>query len=268
MVKVLLVGCGKMGEALATGWLDRGIDSADITVVEPVKKSARNLVLKGVRYFTAPDQLPGDILPAVVIFAIKPQVMDHIVPFYARFSKSTVFMSIAAGRTLSYFEKLLGNEASIVRVMPNTPASVQKGISCAICNTNVSASQKAICNDLMRAVGELYWLDIESQIDAVTAVSGSGPAYVFLLAECLAKVGQNLGLPKPLAERLGRVTIYGSGELLHQSQEDLVTLRKNVTSPGGTTEAALNTLMNENAFENLIDEAVSRAAERSKELAL
>ena len=169
-----------------------------------------------------PDQLPRNFLPAVVIFAVKPQVMDNVVPFYASFSGTTVFMSIAAGRTLSYFENILGKEASIVRVMPNTPAAVQKGISCAISNSKVSNTQREICDGLMKAVGELYWLENESEIDAVTAVSGSGPAYVFLLAECLAKVGQNLGLPKTLAERLARVTISGSGELLNQSGEDLV----------------------------------------------
>ena len=268
MAKVLLVGCGKMGEALATGWLDQGIDPDNITVVEPVKKSVSKLVLKGVSYYTLPDQLPPNMIPTVVIFAVKPQVMDSVVPLYARFSKTAVFMSIAAGRTLSYFEKLLNPEVSIVRVMPNTPAAVQKGISCAISNSKVSNIQREICDGLMKAVGELYWLESESEIDAVTAVSGSGPAYVFLLAECLAKAGQNLGLPKTLAERLARVTISGSGELLHQSGEDLVTLRKNVTSPGGTTEAALKILMNDNDLENLIDEAVRMAAERSKELAL
>lgn len=268
MAEVLLVGCGKMGEALATAWLDQGKDPADISVVEPIKKSANNLVLKGVRYYSEPDQLPGKISPAVIIFAVKPQVMDYVVPFYAKFAKTTVFMSIAAGRTLSYFENLLGNDASVVRVMPNTPAAVQRGISCAISNSNVSETQREFCDDLIRAVGELYWLESETQIDAVTAVSGSGPAYVFLLAECLAKVGQKLGLPKHLAERLGRVTISGSGELLDQSREDLVTLRNNVTSPGGTTEAALKILMNDDCFEILINEAVSRAAERSKELAL
>ena len=157
--------------------------------------------------------------------------------------------------------------AAIVRVMPNTPAAVRRGISGAIGNANVSSAQRDVCSLLIEAVSELHWLENESQIDAVTAISGSGPAYVFLLAECLAEAGRKLGLSDKLAERLGRVTVSGSGELLYRSDADVVTLRQNVTSEGGTTEAALNTLMAKDGLQVLMDQAVKRAADRSKELA-
>ena len=267
MLKILLVGCGRMGEALANGWLNQGRDPAGIWVVEPNQKSAHKLISKGVRFYLAPDQLPPDDTPNVIIFAVKPQVMDEVVPFYARFASTTMFASIAAGRTIEYLETILGIDAAIVRVMPNTPAAVSRGISCAFANNNVSRTQREICNELIEAVGEFHWLESESQIDAVTAVSGSGPAYVFLLSECLAKAGIKLGLSKNLAERLGRVTISGSGELLHQSTEDVVTLRQNVTSSGGTTEAALSLLMSDDRLETLLYDAIQKAFKRSKELA-
>ena len=267
MAKILLVGCGKMGQSLAYGWLDQGRNSADIWVVEPARNSANNLVSLGIKFFLTPDHLPPNYSPNVVLFAVKPQVMDNVVPMYSKFANNTVFMSIAAGKTTSYFENLLGIETAIVRVMPNTPASVGRGISCAFANTKVNSTQRNICNELLEAVSETHWLESESQINVVTAISGSGPAYVFLLAESLAKSGKKHGLPKNLSERLGRVTVSGSGELLHQSGEDIVTLRKNVTSPGGTTEAALKILQENDALEILMDNAIEKALQRSEELA-
>lgn len=267
MSMILLVGCGRMGEALASGWLTQGRDPDTIMIVEPNQDFASHLITKGVKFFSTADELTPNDIPTVVIFAVKPQAMDEVVPAYRRFVSSAVFISIAAGKTIGYFESILGVNAAIVRVMPNTPAAVQRGIAGAIGNTNVTSAQCNACTALIEAVSELHWLENENQIDFVTAISGSGPAYVFLLAECLAETGRKLGLPDKLAERLGRVTVSGSGELLHRSEEDLVTLRQNVTSKGGTTEAALNLLMAEDGLQTLMNNAVKRAAERSKELA-
>ena len=267
MLKILLVGCGKMGGALANGWLDKGQEPNNILVVEPDQKSAGVLISKGVRFYMTVKDLPPNDEPHAVMFAVKPQVMDEIIAPYAKFANFAVFVSIAAGKTIDYFENILGHDAAIVRVMPNTPAAVRRGISGAFANANVSINQQKVCNELMEAVGELHWLDNEIQMDAVTAVSGSGPAYVFLLAECLAEAAKNLGISEKLAERLGRVTISGSGELLYQSEEDVVSLRRNVTSPGGTTEAALDILMGDDALKTLINDAIKKAAKRSKDLA-
>lgn len=267
MAEILLVGCGRMGEALASGWLNQGRDPDTIIVVEPHPKFASHLISKGVKFCTTAHALPLNEVPSVVMFAVKPQTMDEVVPAYGRFVDNAVFVSIAAGKTIDYFERILGVGAAIVRVMPNTPAAVRRGISGAIGNANVSSAQRDVCSLLIEAVSELHWLENESQIDAVTAISGSGPAYVFLLAECLAEAGRKLGLSDKLAERLGRVTVSGSGELLYRSDADVVTLRQNVTSEGGTTEAALNTLMAKDGLQVLMDQAVKRAADRSKELA-
>ena len=187
MLKILLVGCGKMGGALANGWLDQGQKPSNILVIEPDQNNSGALISKGVRFHMTVDDLPPDDEPNAVVFAVKPQVMDDIIPPYAKFADCAVFVSIAAGKTIDYFEKILGHDAAIVRVMPNTPVAVRRGISGAFANANVSINQKKACNELMEAVGELHWLENEGQLDVVTAVSGSGPAYVFLLAECLAE---------------------------------------------------------------------------------
>ncbi len=264
---ILLVGCGKMGGALLHGWLDRGVTPNDVHVVEPHQEFAVPLIERGIAFFNELNDVPDGVTPAVVLFAVKPQVMDQVAPLYAKYIGSAVFMSIAAGITSANMEGWLGENAAVVRVMPNTPAALGRGISVGYANAAVSQPQKDSCTDLMEAVGEFAWADDEGLIDAVTAVSGSGPAYVFLLAECLAEAGRQAGLPAEIADHLARATVSGSGELLRQASEDAATLRKNVTSPGGTTEAALSILMGENGLQELVTAAVQKAANRSRELA-
>lgn len=262
MTKVLLVGCGKMGGAMLAGWLDRGLTPADVVVVEPHGAGLPG----GVTLVSDAAQIPAGFAPDVVVLATKPQVMADVVPAYARFG-SAVFLSIAAGRTLAFFAGLLGDVA-IVRAMPNTPAAVGRGMTVCAANAKVSNNQRAACQDLLEAVGDVAWVEDEGLIDAVTAVSGSGPAYVFLLAEAMEAAGIQAGLPADLSARLARATVSGSGELLRQSTESPAQLRKNVTSPGGTTAAALAVLMADGAgMTELLTKAIQAATDRSRELA-
>jgi len=266
---LLLAGCGKMGGALLEGWLERGIRPHDVTIVEPNKDITDRLSSDyGVVIAESPETVADDSAPDVVMMAVKPQAMDDVLPHYARFAeKGAVFLSIAAGKTIAYFEKNLGADTAIVRSMPNTPAAVRRGITVACPNRNVSESQQQSCEELLQAVGSVEWVDDEGLIDAVTALSGGGPAYVFLLVECLAQAGIDAGLPEQLAMRLARETVSGSGELLHRSDEAAETLRKNVTSPGGTTAEALRVLMADDGWQPLVTAAIAAATKRSRELA-
>jgi pyrroline-5-carboxylate reductase len=267
-VRLILAGGGKMGGALLEGWIKGGAEPASLAVVEPDAGAAAHSKRLGVVVVSTLDQIAADAKPDAVVFAVKPQVMGQVVPAYKRFAAaSPVFLSIAAGITTGFFEGELGAGAAVVRAMPNLPASVHRGISGAFANAKVSAAQRQRAQGLLEAVGEVVWVDSESLIDAVTAVSGSGPAYVFLLAECLAKAGAAAGLPPEMALRLARSTVTGAGELLARSSESAETLRKNVTSPGGTTAAALEVLMGNDGLQPLMDKAVAAAARRSRELA-
>ncbi|HYG84966.1 MAG TPA: pyrroline-5-carboxylate reductase [Azospirillum sp.] len=264
--KLLLVGCGKMGGAMLDGWLKAGTVER-VVVVEP-NGLPEGLANPAVTLAAGPDALPAGFVPDVVVLAVKPQAMDGVLPGYAALvGPQTVFLSIAAGKTIDYFHTHLGGAAAIVRAMPNTPAAVGRGITVAIPNAAVTAAQRDLCEALLRAVGEVAWADAESQMDAVTAVSGSGPAYVFHLVEALAAAGEAAGLPAELAQRLARATVSGSGELLHQSPAPAAQLREAVTSPGGTTRAALDVLMAPDGLTGLMTRAVAAAAKRSKELA-
>ncbi len=265
---IFLAGGGKMGSALLAGWLERGINPGDVTVIEPDEETAKGVAERfGVTVVTEPGAT-GDAVPGAVVLAVKPQSMDDAISVYAGLAgRETVFLSIAAGKTIAYFEDKLGPDAAIVRAMPNTPAAVGRGITVASANANTGDGQLRLCDTLLRAVGVVAWIDDESLMDAVTAVSGSGPAYVFLLAECMAEAGLQAGLPAELAAELALATVAGAGELLHQSGEAAATLRANVTSPGGTTAAALDILMAEDGLQPLITKAVIAAAKRSKELA-
>lgn len=266
MTRVLLVGCGKMGSAMLAGWLERGIDPAGIVVVEPGTAARDAFGPRGVTVVAEAAAIDRTYQPDVVVLAVKPQVMADVAPAYAKY-KSGVFLSIAAGKKLAFFEALLG-DAAIVRAMPNTPAAVQAGITVCVANAKVDVARRAACQVLLEAVGEVAWIDDEGQMDAVTAVSGSGPAYVFLLAEVMAKAAAAAGLPAELATRLARATVWGSGQLLSQSPESSEQLRINVTSPGGTTAAALAVLMRDGSgFAELMTEAVAAATRRGKELA-
>jgi len=265
---ILLVGCGKMGGAMLHGWLERDVNPAGIHVVDPVDESRSLAGELGVCYADSADALRPDVNPRVVVFAVKPQITDSVVPAYSDFTgPDTVFLSIAAGRTIAYFEERLGDQAAIIRTMPNTPAAIGRGISVACANQHVSAEARAICDVLLGAVGEVGWIDDEGLLDAVTATSGSGPAYVFLLIECLAEAGVEAGLPTDLAMQLAQATVAGAGELARQSEDSASVLRQNVTSPGGTTAAALEILMAGDGLRQLLTRAVAAATQRSRELA-
>jgi pyrroline-5-carboxylate reductase len=259
---ILLVGCGKMGGALLAGWKKRP-SAETIAVIEPMAAA----MPKGVKRYAAIAALPKNFVPAVVVFAVKPQSLAEALPAYIRFAGKAVFLSIAAGKTLRFFARHLGDEAAVVRTMPNTPAAIGRGITVACANPNVTATQQKLCGRLLKAAGEVAWIDDEALLDPVTAVSGSGPAYVFLLIECLAEAGVAAGLPRDLALRLARATVAGSGELARLSSDDASQLRKNVTSPGGTTEAALKVLMADNGLAPLMRRAIGAATVRSRELA-
>jgi pyrroline-5-carboxylate reductase len=262
---LMLVGAGRMGGALLEGWLGLGLDPARVAVIEPQPSEAvRALAARGLRL--NPPATQG--APAsVIVLAVKPQTAPEAVPaLAAHVGGGTLAVSIMAGRPLRFLEEALPGAAA-VRAMPNTPAAIGRGITVAVANARVAAEQRALAHALLAAVGAVEWVADEALLDAVTAVSGSGPAYVFLLAECLAEAGVAAGLPAPLAARLARETVAGSGELLHRSPLDPATLRENVTSPGGTTAAALAVLMGREGLAPLLRAAVAAATRRSRELA-
>ena len=260
---LLLVGCGKMGGALLAGWLARGLKPGEVRVVEP----ASGAIPAGVAAVGSAAALPPDFAPGLVVLAVKPQSMTEVLPAYRRFAPRAGFLSIAAGRTIASYAAVLGPEAAIVRAMPNTPAAIGRGITVLCANPRVSASQRALAEGLMAAVGETAWIADEALMDAVTAVSGSGPAYVFLLIESLAAAGVAQGLEPALAVQLARATVAGAGELALRAGEPPAVLRQNVTSPGGTTAAALQLLMAEDGLARLMQRAVEAATRRGRELA-
>ena len=266
---VLLVGCGKMGGALLQGWFEAGVVRR-IDIVEPhdfaVPAGRRNPA--DITVHRDPAALPADLDPDVTVLAVKPQAMADVLPAYRRFAvPGTVFLSVAAGKTLAFFADRLGTQAAVVRAMPNTPAAIGRGATGLVASPTVTGPQRDLCSRLMRAVGEAVWVDDEALIDAVTAVSGSGPAYVFLLIEALAGAGVSAGLAPDLAMRLAHQTVIGAAALAESSGEPADVLRRNVTSPGGSTAAALDVLMADDGLERLMARAVAAAAARSRELA-
>ncbi len=264
---ILLVGCGKMGGALLAGWLDQGVSTDQILVVEPSIDAERSGIPEGVSVLKDAADITDDFKPAVVIFAVKPQIMGEVVHLYDRFTAvGAVFMSIAAGTPIRFFEDTLGVGVGVVRVMPNTPAAVRRGMSVLCANVHADQVQQNLCTELMAAVGDTAWLKDEGLMDAVTAVSGSGPAYVFHLIECLAQAAEDVGLAPDLASRLALQTVSGSGELARLSDDEAAQLRINVTSPGGTTQAALEVLMGEDGLQTLMTAAVRAAEIRGREL--
>jgi pyrroline-5-carboxylate reductase len=262
---ILLVGAGRMGGAMIEGWLRLGMDARNVAVIEPQPTSEISaLAARGLRLNPAPGAA-GKVAAAVV--AVKPQVAPEAVPPLRTFlDAETVVVSIMAGRTLRFLEDVLPG-AALVRAMPNTPAAIGRGITVAVANARVAPARRALVDALLSAVGEVRWVDDEALMDAVTALSGSGPAYVFLLAEAMAQAGVAAGLPAALAATLARATVAGAGELLHRSPLDAATLRQNVTSPGGTTAAALDVLMAPDGLEPLLTKAIAAATRRSRELA-
>ncbi len=265
---LLLAGAGNMGGAMLAGWLERGLDPKKILIQDPSPPPAMMALLTKHAITPQSSIAALDRPPAVLLAAVKPQVMDKVFAPLAKLAgPDTVVLSVAAGRTIASYACHLPPNTAIVRTIPNTPASVGRGITVAVANPHVTARQRKMCDDLLAAVGAVAWVDDEALIDPVTAVSGSGPAYVFLLAECLAEAGVKAGLPADLAEQLARWTVSGAGELLHRSDLPAATLRQNVTSPNGTTYAALQVLMAEKGLQPIMTEAVAAATKRSKELA-
>ena len=261
---IVLAGAGKMGGALLSGWLAQGLDGKRVVVIEPQPSDDISaLVTKGVRLNPSPKDV-GAV--ATLVIALKPQSFREAGAMLKSFAgPSTLVVSIMAGTTIASISGVCGG--SVVRAMPNTPAAIGRGITVAVAAGHVSSWQRGIADALLRATGSVEWVDDENLMDAVTAVSGSGPAYIFLLAEELARAGVEAGLPQDLATRLARETVAGSGELLRRSEAPSATLRQNVTSPGGTTAAALEVLMGPDGMQSLLTRAVAAATRRSKELA-
>lgn len=257
-----------MGRALLAGWLDRA-SVASVHIIEPaleaIPATLRNHPL--VRCGIDPAALPADLKPDVIVLAVKPQSLGAVLPAYRPFATPlTTVLSIAAGRTIGSLNALLGGSVPVVRAMPNTPAAIGKGVSALVAGPDVGAAARDQCARLMSAVGSVAWVETESELDAVAAVSGSGPAYVFLLIESLAKAGTTAGLPAPLATMLAREMVIGSGALLDAVQDPPDALRRDVTSPGGTTEAALAVLMTKGGLDDLMDGVVAAAIKRAQEL--
>jgi pyrroline-5-carboxylate reductase len=263
---IVLVGAGKMGSAMLDAWLALGLSPASVVVIEP--QPAPELTMLSSRGLKLNPLLKDVRETSAIVIAVKPQVAPTVVPTLAPLlAPDTVVLSIMAGRTLGFLEGALAQRTALVRAMPNTPAAIGRGITVAAPNAKVSQRQRELVHTLLAATGLVEWVTDESLMDAVTAVSGSGPAYVFLLAEALGAAGAAAGLPLELAAKLARATVSGSGELLNRSPLDPATLRQNVTSPGGTTAAALDVLMAADGLAQLMKEAVLAATRRSRELA-
>ncbi len=262
---VVLVGAGNMGGALLRGWIAGGMPPSNVAVLDPSPShQMQDFCSKsGVSVFASAE---GIIVPDVLMVAVKPQMMEKVLPGLGHLvGAKTVAVSVAAGTSIATLSAGLG-QAPVIRVMPNTPSLVGRGIAVGCPGPGVTDKHRAYVDQLLTATGKLEWTAEEAQIDAVTAVSGSGPAYVFHLVECMAKAGMTAGLSEALAQTLARETVSGAGELLHQSEEEAGQLRKNVTSAGGTTAAALEVLMESGELAELVERAVLAAKKRSEEL--
>jgi pyrroline-5-carboxylate reductase len=263
---IVLVGAGKMGAAMLEAWLALGLSPRRVAVIEPQPTS--ELTTLAARGLALNPPLTSVRDASAIVLAVKPQVAPTVVPTLAPLlAPATVVLSIMAGRTLGFLAGALTQQTALVRAMPNTPAAIGRGITVAVPNAQVSQRQRELVHALLAATGMVEWVADEALMDAVTAVSGSGPAYVFLLAEALSAAGAAAGLPPELAAKLARATVSGSGELLNRSPLDPATLRQNVTSPGGTTAAALDVLMAPNGMTQLMNRALIAATRRSRELA-
>lgn len=264
---LVLVGAGKMGGAMLEGWLKGGANPARVVALDPTPPPEVKALLDkhGVRL----NPPVANIADAeVVVVAVKPQIMEDVLPGVVSLKSSKpLILSVAAGKTIASFERHFGADAAVIRTIPNTPAAVGRGITAMAANPNVSPAQMELARTLLSAVGEVVTVENEGLIDAATAVSGSGPAYVFYLTECLAAAGAKAGLPADLAMQLARATVAGAGELMRVSGIEAATLRQNVTSPKGTTYAALQVLMAGNGMQPLFDQAIEAATLRSRELA-
>ena len=263
---ILLVGGGNMGQALLRGWLADGRAPESVHVVDPCERARSAVGSLGIK---ASAVRPRSLCADVIVLAVKPHLVEGALQDYIDLADGrATLLTIAAGRTIAFYQGLLGSSAAVVRGMPNTPAAIGKGITALAANQVVGSAQRRLCESLMAAVGQVVWLDDDGLMDSVTAVSGSGPAYVFLLIECLAAAAEKVGFEKELAERLALATVAGAGAYAMASGTDPAELRRQVTSPGGTTQAALEVLIGDTrALESLLSEAVQAAARRSQELA-
>lgn len=268
MAKLILVGCGNMGYAMLAGWCKSGkLPPQDALVIEPTEALRNRAAELGVTILASIEDVPEDIAPELIVFAIKPQVMGDVVPAYRRFSeKDSAVLSVAAGTRIAFFEQTLGEQTPVIRCMPNTPAAIGVGMMVTVTNTHVSEKLADYVADLLSASGEVASVDDEGLMDAVTAVSGSGPAYVFHFIECLTSAGIDAGLPADTAAKLAGQTVLGAAMLASKSSEPPSTLREQVTSPNGTTAAALGVFMGEDRLKTLVSEAVEAARKRSTEL--
>jgi pyrroline-5-carboxylate reductase len=263
---LVLVGCGKMGGAMLEGWLRAGLPADAVSVIDPSPPAEVRALIERAGVSTRRPTAP----PRVLLIAVKPQIMDGVLEAIADLAgPDTLILSVVAGKTMARFEAQFGALARVVRTIPNTPAAVGRGITGCVANAAASYDDRALAQALLEAVGRVVWVEDEAQIDAITAVSGSGPAYVFHMVEALAKAGVAAGLPEATALSLARATVEGAGELLFQASDiGADQLRKNVTSPNGTTQAALDVLMDQDSgLAPLMTRAVSAAARRSRELA-
>jgi pyrroline-5-carboxylate reductase len=264
---LLIAGAGKMGSAILSGLLARGFLASNVRIQDPSVSPETIGFLKQHGLKAEPEITPFPQPPGMILVAVKPQVMDQVFPALAKLAgPETVVVSIAAGKTLQSFERHLPARHAVVRAMPNTPAAIGRGMTVCVANAATSIRQRAITDAVLSATGDVAWIDDEGLMDAVTAVSGSGPAYVFLLAECLAEAGRAAGLDAKLAAQLARATIAGSGELLRLSELPAAELRQNVTSPGGTTAAAISVLTADPGLQDLMTRAVASATARGRDL--
>ena len=264
---LVLIGAGRMGGAMLDGWLATGMRPQGITILDPQisNETLTTARAHGIQINPPIQQVPPT---QVVVVAVKPQMLDVVAPALKFLVKpTTLLLSILAGKTIADLALRMGGHSCIIRAMPNLPASVRRGVTAAVADSAVTENQRQMADALLRGVGKVEWLDDENLIDAVTAVSGSGPAYVFHMAEALAVAGMAAGLPAELAERLARATIEGAGEMLYKSDLPPAILRQNVTSPGGTTAAALEVLMAEHGLTPLMRRTVAAAKRRAEELA-
>lgn len=263
--RLALIGCGKMGSALLNGWLNIDTDRSYIIVdpADTLPEITNNTAIDHIQSIQEIDNKDLDI----IVLAIKPQIIDKVLKELKPIvSKKTLIISIIAGTTINTFEKYFGSDQPIIRTMPNTPAAIGKGMIAAIGNQNTNKTQIKTAHNLLSVAGKVEWITDEALMDAVTAVSGSGPAYLFLLIEAMSKAGENAGLTKELSAMLARQTIIGAAALAEQDPQEAKILRQNVTSTGGTTEAALNILMDNNEFQTIINNAINAAMKRSQEL--
>jgi pyrroline-5-carboxylate reductase len=259
---LVLLGCGKMGTAMLEGWLAGGLPPDSVWINDPnpsewVQEQGINLNA----------DLPDD--PAIVLVAVKPQIMRDALPSLAQLGNgTTLFLSVAAGITIATFEEMLGPDTPVIRSIPNTPAAVKQGITAIIGNARVTETQMQDAETLLSAIGHTVRLETEDQMNAVTGLSGSGPAYVFHMIECMAHAGEAQGLAPDLAMTLARATVAGAGALAMQSDDTPSQLRVNVTSPNGTTQAGLDVLMDEDTgLPRIMADTIDAAAKRSKDLA-